>query len=137
MGRGAVSRIAGAWAEWVAVLGGSGAALAIISALVPAPFRWVASLAVAAGEWSVWLSLLGTLACGLAVAALTLLVYGGRDQYILPEHTERLAQRLAAASVDHQMVRLPYAKHGFDYLFSGRGSSLLRPLLLRFLRTYL
>ena len=66
----------------------------------------------------------------------TLLVHGGRDQYVSPQHVALLAERLEAVSIPHRTVVLPYAQHAFDYIWNGWGAQVLRPVLLDFLRTY-
>ena len=66
----------------------------------------------------------------------TLLVHGGRDQYVSPQHVALLAERLEAISIPHRTVVLPYAQHAFDYIWNGWGAQVLRPVLLDFLRTY-
>jgi len=67
----------------------------------------------------------------------TLLFHGGRDQYVLRAHMDRLGSRLQSAGVAHRTVSLPYGQHGFDVLFDGWSAQLVRPLLLRFLRDHL
>ena len=66
----------------------------------------------------------------------TLLVHGGRDQYVRPEQMDRLAERLRAADVPHRAVAIPHAQHAFDLLWNGWASQLTRPILLDFLRTH-
>lgn len=66
----------------------------------------------------------------------TLLFHGGRDQLVGPMHMERLAQRLKAAGVPHRTVLLPYAHHGFDYIFDGWGAQLAQGILLDFLQRH-
>lgn len=66
----------------------------------------------------------------------TLLLHGGRDQLVGQHHAELLVERLQSANVPHQAVFIPYAQHGFDYHFSGWGSQIAQPVLLRFLQTY-
>lgn len=67
----------------------------------------------------------------------TLLLHGGRDQLVLPEQTRRLEARLRDASVPYRAVLLPWAQHGFDYLFEGWGSQVARPIVRAFLEEYL
>ncbi|HEY0734686.1 MAG TPA: alpha/beta hydrolase [Herpetosiphonaceae bacterium] len=66
----------------------------------------------------------------------TLLFHGGRDQLVGQHHAELLVERLQSANVPHQAVFIPYAQHGFDYNFSGWGSQIAQPVILRFLQTY-
>jgi dipeptidyl aminopeptidase/acylaminoacyl peptidase len=66
----------------------------------------------------------------------TLLVHGGRDQFIHPEQANVLADRLAAHGVPFQMVVIPYAHHAFDTVWNGWSAQVLRPVLLDFLRTH-
>jgi acetyl esterase/lipase len=49
----------------------------------------------------------------------TLLMHGGRDELVSSNHSDRLAQRLAQAGVPYANVRLPWATHGFDFIFRG------------------
>src|SRR5829696_3504752 len=43
----------------------------------------------------------------------TLLVHGSKDNMVRPEQSQRLAARLRAASVEHSLLLLPWASHGF------------------------
>ncbi len=65
----------------------------------------------------------------------TLLLHGVRDQLVGMQHTQFLAQRLAAANVPYQTVLIPYAHHGLDFNFNGWGSQIVQPVMLRFLQT--
>jgi acetyl esterase/lipase len=67
----------------------------------------------------------------------TLLFHGGQDQLVRSENMELLAQRLGAAHIPFNAVRLPYAQHGFDYNFDGWGAQLAQPLIVEFLRAHL
>ena len=67
----------------------------------------------------------------------TLLLHGGRDTLVGARHTELLAAELRAKGVSHEAVVLPYAQHGFDYPWNGWGAQVVRPVLLRFLRSSL
>lgn len=67
----------------------------------------------------------------------TLLIHGGLDQLVRPKNAELLQTKLEAARVPFDVLRLPYAQHGFDYNFNGWGSQLAQPLILRFLQTNL
>jgi acetyl esterase/lipase len=66
----------------------------------------------------------------------TLLVHGGRDQFIHPHHLDVLAHRLAARGIPFRAVLLPYAGHAFDLVWNGWSAQVLRPILLDFLRTH-
>ncbi len=63
----------------------------------------------------------------------TLLVHGGRDQFIGRQHVDMLVERLRAAQVPHQTLIIPYAQHGFDFVFGGLSGQLAEAVLLRFL----
>ena len=49
----------------------------------------------------------------------TLMIHGGRDELVWPEHELRLSARLSAVGVPHAFVDLPWATHGCDYVFAG------------------
>jgi len=66
----------------------------------------------------------------------TLLVHGGRDQFIHPERANVLAHRLAAHGIPFRTVQLPYAHHAFDAVWNGWRAQVVRPILLDFLRTH-
>lgn len=63
----------------------------------------------------------------------TLLLHGHPDVLVAYEHTRRLRARLASLGVRHFVVDLPWAAHGYDYMFSGPGSQLSLYFLERFL----
>lgn len=67
----------------------------------------------------------------------TLLLHGGRDQLVGPGETQRLAARLQAAGAPQRTVLLPYAHHGFDYVFDGWGAQIAQAVVLDFLRQHL
>ena len=67
----------------------------------------------------------------------TLLIHGGRDQYVGVQHSERLAERLRDAGVPHEVVLLPHAQHGFDFVFDGWGGQVAQAALSRFLEARL
>ena len=67
----------------------------------------------------------------------TLLLHGGRDQYAGVQHSERLGARLEAAGVPHELVLLPHAQHGFDYVFGGWGGQVAQGVIGRFLEAEL
>lgn len=63
----------------------------------------------------------------------TLLFHGGHDQYVRVQQTTRLAERLRATGVPHKAVILPYAQHGFDFVFDGWGGQIAQETIARFL----
>ncbi|MBC8103438.1 MAG: alpha/beta hydrolase [Cytophagales bacterium] len=67
----------------------------------------------------------------------TLLLHGERDRIVGPQHSWRLAARLAAARVPFAAVSIPYGLHGFDFNLNGWGSQIAQPVLLSFLRKHL
>ena len=64
----------------------------------------------------------------------TLLIHGGRDQFVAVQHVERLLPHLKAAGVPHETVLIPYGQHGFDYVAGGLGGQIVESSLLAFLR---
>ena len=68
-----------------------------------------------------------------AGAPRTLLVQGGRDQFVAPEQMDRLAERLAAAGVPHETLLIPYAQHAFDFVPGSFSSQILEAALRSFL----
>jgi acetyl esterase/lipase len=54
----------------------------------------------------------------------TLLLHGGRDELVSSSQSARLTQRLAQAGVPHLNVFLPWATHGFDFIFRGPGGQI-------------
>jgi acetyl esterase/lipase len=68
-----------------------------------------------------------------AAAPRTLLVQGGRDQFVAPEQMERLVARLAALGVPHERLFIPYAQHAFDYVPGSFSGQILEATLRRFL----
>jgi acetyl esterase/lipase len=70
-----------------------------------------------------------------ATSPRTLLVQGGRDQFVAPDQMDRLAARLAAAGVPHETLFIPYAQHAFDFVPGSFSSQLLEATLQAFLRT--
>ncbi len=66
----------------------------------------------------------------------TLLLHGGRYQFAGIQHIERLAARLRAAGVPHETVLLPYAQHGFDFVFDGWSGQITQVTVGRFLERY-
>jgi acetyl esterase/lipase len=69
-----------------------------------------------------------------ATSPRTLLVQGGRDQFVAPDQMDRLAARLAAAGVPHETLFIPYAQHAFDFVPGSFSSQLLEATLQAFLR---
>ncbi len=63
----------------------------------------------------------------------TLSLHGHRDVMVAYEHTVRLEAKLSRLGVPHFTVDLPWATHGFDYIFSGPGSQLSLFYIERFL----
>jgi acetyl esterase/lipase len=63
----------------------------------------------------------------------TLLLHGGADVMVSPLHTVHLNEKLAALGVPHFSVQLPWATHGYDYVFSGPGSQISLYFVERFL----
>lgn len=63
----------------------------------------------------------------------TLLVHGGRDQLVPPEHTDLLVAQLRAHAVEVDTLSIPYAQHAFDFVVGGFSSQILEATLLRFL----
>ena len=49
----------------------------------------------------------------------TLFIQGLRDEHVSPFHAEFVSSRLIDAGVRHAVVRLPWATHGCDFVFSG------------------
>lgn len=49
----------------------------------------------------------------------TLLVQGLRDEHVVPFHVDLVSDRLVDKGVPHVVVRMPWATHGCDFIFSG------------------
>lgn len=64
----------------------------------------------------------------------TLLVQGGRDQFVSPEQMERLGERLVALGVAHETLLVPYGQHGFDFVPGSFSSQIFESVLRQFLR---
>jgi acetyl esterase/lipase len=64
----------------------------------------------------------------------TLLLHGGHDQFVSVAHVERLATRLRALEVPHEVLVIPYAQHAFDFISGGLGGQLAEHAMLTFLR---
>ena len=63
----------------------------------------------------------------------TLLINGLRDELVSPFHGEFLSDRLLRARVPHLYLRLPWAVHGCDYIFSGPCGQMTTYAVERFL----
>jgi len=63
----------------------------------------------------------------------TLLVQGGADQIVGPEHSRSLAADLAAANDQVALVEIPWGGHGFDAISWGPGGQIALEAMLRFL----
>ena len=70
-----------------------------------------------------------------ATAPRTLLVQGGRDQFVAPDQMDRLAARLAAIGVPHETLLIPYAQHAFDFVPGSFSSQILGATLTQFLKS--
>ena len=67
----------------------------------------------------------------------TLFIQGLRDEHVSPFHAEFVSSRLIDAGVPHAVVRLPWATHGCDYVFSGPCGQVSTYAVERFLATVL
>ena len=65
----------------------------------------------------------------------TLLIHGGRDNLVPVENTALMDRQLAIAGVRHDVLIIPYAQHGFDFIFGGLGEQLAEHAVLEFLGT--
>jgi acetyl esterase/lipase len=63
----------------------------------------------------------------------TLLLHGHPDALVSFQHTVHLRKRLDTLGVPNFTVDLPWATHGYDYLFSGPGSQISLYFIERFL----
>lgn len=70
-----------------------------------------------------------------ATAPRTLLVQGGRDQFVTPDQMDRLVVRLAALGVSHETLFIPYAQHAFDFVPGSFSSQILEATVQGFLRS--
>jgi acetyl esterase/lipase len=64
----------------------------------------------------------------------TLLIHGARDQVVPFSQSRRLAESLAAHAVAHDLLVLPWAGHGFDFVIDGPADQLTKAITLQFLR---
>lgn len=63
----------------------------------------------------------------------TFLTHGGQDQWVPPEQSELLANRLTDAGVPHRLLELPGARHGFDLAWGSWNQQIVRHELEEFL----
>jgi acetyl esterase/lipase len=63
----------------------------------------------------------------------TFLAHGSEDQWVPPEQSEVLADRLEQAGVPHRLIDVPGANHGFDVVWGGWGTQVVRDQLEAFL----
>jgi acetyl esterase/lipase len=66
-----------------------------------------------------------------------LLLHGGRDDLVSPQHTERFAARMEWAARPHYVVRLPWATHGCDAILRGPCGQITLFAMERFLASTL
>ena len=67
----------------------------------------------------------------------TFLTHGDADQLMPSEQSELLANRLEEAGVPHRLIELPGARHGFDAVWGGWSSQIVRHELEGFLEHHL
>lgn len=77
--------------------------------------------------------LLSPAARAMAGAPRTLIVHGGRDQLVAFHHGELLADRLRELNVPCETLFIPFAQHGFDFVFGGFSEQIAEQVVLRFL----
>lgn len=65
----------------------------------------------------------------------TLLIHGGRDEFVWPLHSERLSAKMAAHRRPCEYLKLPWATHGADYFLNGPSGQLILRAIERFLET--
>ena len=63
----------------------------------------------------------------------TLIIHGGLDVLVSPEHSRRLNKKLDENKVPHYWLKLPWATHGFDFSPNGPGGQLATYTIDRFL----
>jgi len=66
----------------------------------------------------------------------TLLLHGEPDVLVSFQHTVHLERKLTALGIPHFSVKLPWATHGYDYMFSGPGSQISLFFIERFLARF-
>jgi acetyl esterase/lipase len=71
--------------------------------------------------------------CASACTANAAVSWGGRDELVWLRQSERLAERLTEVGVNHLLVRLQWADHGFDANLWGPASQIYLYVLERFL----
>jgi acetyl esterase/lipase len=54
----------------------------------------------------------------------TLIIHGGNDVLVSPEHSRRLNEKLQKFGIKHYWLKLPWATHGFDFNLNGPGGQL-------------
>jgi acetyl esterase/lipase len=64
-----------------------------------------------------------------------LFFHGGRDEIVSPHHSTAMARRLTELGVQNLEIALPWATHGFDYLFQGPGNQISVFAVESFLRS--
>ena len=67
----------------------------------------------------------------------TFLTHGGADQWVPPEQSELLANRLEEAGVPHRFIELPWARHAFDQAWGSWDQQIVRHELEGFLEQHL
>jgi acetyl esterase/lipase len=68
-----------------------------------------------------------------AGAPRTLLIHGGRDQFVGLHNSEVMADKLHDAGVRYETLYIPYAQHSFDFVFGGFSEQIAEQVVLRFL----
>jgi acetyl esterase/lipase len=68
-----------------------------------------------------------------AAAPRTLIIHGGRDQLVAFHSSELLADRLRELGVPCDTLFIPFAQHGFDFIFGGFSEQIAEQVVLRFL----
>ena len=63
----------------------------------------------------------------------TLFIQGLRDEHVSPFHAEFVSARLFEVGVPHLVVKMPWATHGCDYVFSGPCGQISTYAIERFL----
>jgi acetyl esterase/lipase len=63
----------------------------------------------------------------------TLIVQGDKDNLVYPAHGERLMEGLRCTNTRAVMLRVPWARHGFDALMAGIGAQIAQYHIDRFL----
>ncbi|MBC8098468.1 MAG: prolyl oligopeptidase family serine peptidase, partial [Armatimonadetes bacterium] len=63
----------------------------------------------------------------------TLLLHGYYDDVVSPVHSELLLNRLRANGTPAAVLRLPWARHGFDGVYFGMGAQLTQAYVDRFM----